>query len=144
MLAKVCDFASPDRAVSADLPRTQTQKVVVVNGTNEILALLDPIFETGGYDSIVIVDDKAYSNVKLIQPRLVILCVDEFNLLDTLSALSMLKLDDYTKNIPVLTYCLQEFGADGDEDKDDHDNNEDDSNPTPGRVISPKRVEFKN
>ena len=46
---------------------------------------------------------RAYSHIKRVQPDLVVLCV-HFDNMDALQVLSMLKLDDDTRTIPVLTY----------------------------------------
>ena len=58
--------------------------------------------------------EHAYSQIKRVQPNLVILCVriDDAN---GFQVLSMLKLDDDTRAIPVLTYTSEG----GDEDLDD-------------------------
>ena len=101
-------------------PSTTAQKVVIVNGTPEILGLLDTILVAGHYD-VVFVESKAqaYSQIKRVQPDLVILCVriDDIN---GFQVLSMLKLDEETRKIPVLTYTTEFEGEslaeeDGDE-----------------------------
>ena len=53
-----------------------TQKVVIVNGSPEILELLENVLDAGRYD-IVFVESSAhaYSQIKRVQPNLVILCV---------------------------------------------------------------------
>jgi CheY-like chemotaxis protein len=81
-----------------------TQKVVIVNGSPEILELLENVLEAGRYD-IVFVESSAhaYSQIKRVQPNLVILCV-RIDSMETFQVLSMLKLDEDTRNIPVLTY----------------------------------------
>ena len=52
------------------------QKVVIVNGSTEILELLESVLEAGHYD-IVFVESSAhaYSQIKRVKPHLVILCV---------------------------------------------------------------------
>ena len=96
------------------------QKVVVVNGTSEILELFEAVLEAGRYDMVFVESSAhAYTRIKGVQPNLVILCMrlddaDAFNLL------SMLKLDDETRRIPIVTYA-QEFDAQSEEQPDDDD-----------------------
>jgi len=101
---------------------TATQKVVIVNGSTEILDLLETVLDAGHYDVVFVESNEhAYSQIKRVQPNLVILCVsiDDSN---ALQVLSMLKLDAETRNIPVLTHATdgseteeEEEGADGSE-----------------------------
>ena len=94
---------------------TTTQKVVIVNGNPEMLETLETTLEAGHYDVVFVESSEhAYSQIKRVQPNLVILCVriDDAN---GFQVLSMLKLDDDTRAIPVLTYTCE--GAD--EDLDD-------------------------
>ena len=81
-----------------------TQKVVIVNGSAEILELLETVLDGGRYD-IVFVESSAhaYSQIKRVQPNLVILCV-RIDDMETFQVLSMLKIDEETRNIPILTY----------------------------------------
>src|SRR4051812_11643964 len=81
-----------------------TQKVVIVNGSTEMLELLETVLDAGHYDVVFVESsDHAYSQIKRVQPNLVILCV-RIDEMDGLHVLSMLKLDADTKHIPVLTY----------------------------------------
>ena len=86
---------------------TTTQKVVIVNGSTEVLDLLETVLDGGHYD-VVFVESSAhaYSQIKRVQPNLVILCV---RLADSegFQVLSMLKLDEHTRAIPVLTYTTE-------------------------------------
>jgi CheY-like chemotaxis protein len=88
-----------------------TQKVVNVNGSAEILELLETVLDAGHYD-VVFVESSAhaYSQIKRVQPNLVILCV-RIDDPDGFQVLSMLKLDGDTRDIPILTYTT-EFGRD--------------------------------
>jgi CheY-like chemotaxis protein len=81
-----------------------TQKVVIVNGSPKILEMLETVLEAGRYD-IVFVESSAhaYSQIKRVQPNLVILCV-RIDDMETFQVLSMVKLDDETRQIPILTY----------------------------------------
>jgi CheY-like chemotaxis protein len=90
------------------LPGTATQKVVIVNGSAEILELLETVLEAGHYDVVFVESSQhAYSQIKRVQPNLVILCV-RIDDADGFQVLSMLKLDSGTRDIPVLTYTTEE------------------------------------
>ncbi|MCC7415897.1 MAG: response regulator [Acidobacteria bacterium] len=84
-----------------------TQKVVVVNGNPDALELLERVFDAGHYDVVFIESNAhAYSQVKRVQPDLVVMCI-AIDDLDGFRVLSMLNLDDETRDIPVLTYAMQ-------------------------------------
>ena len=104
--------------VAADTvrPTIVAQKVVIVNGSPEILDLLETVLDAGHYD-VVFVESSAhaYSQIKRVQPNLVILCV-RIDDADGFQVLSMLKLDGDTKAIPVLTYTSEYVGDESDED----------------------------
>lgn len=104
--------------VAADTvrPTIVAQKVVIVNGSPEILDLLETVLDAGHYD-VVFVESSAhaYSQIKRVQPNLVILCV-RIDDADGFHVLSMLKLDGDTKAIPVLTYTSEYIGDESDED----------------------------
>jgi CheY-like chemotaxis protein len=99
------------------------QTVVIVNGTPEVLASIETAVEAGRYGVVFIESiDHAYSQIKRVQPNLVILCVR----LDEMSGfhvLSMLKMDEATRSIPVVTYAAEE-----------HDLQECDEEPEPPEV----------
>src|ERR1041384_4019371 len=87
------------------------QKVVIVNGNAEILELLETMLDAGHYDVVFVESSQhAYSQIKRVQPNLVILCVRIADA-DGFQVLSRLKLDEETRSIPVLTYTTE-----GDED----------------------------
>jgi two-component system phosphate regulon response regulator PhoB len=102
----------------ADMTRitaTPIQKVVVVNGSTEVLGMLEAVLDAGRYDMVFVESsDHAYSQIKKVLPNLVILCARIENL-DGFQLLTMLKLDADTRDIPVLTYTTeyegQEFEA---------------------------------
>src|SRR5207237_5229543 len=97
-------FATDVRAASATPGPSTTHKGVIVNGSAEILELLETVLEAGHYDVVFVESsDHAYSQIKRVKPNLVILCV-RIEDLDGFQVLSMLKLDDETRSIPVLTY----------------------------------------
>ena len=84
---------------------TASQKVVIINGSTEALELLESVLDAGHYD-VVFVESSAhaYSQIKRVQPDLVILCV-RMRDGDGLQVLSMLKLDPDTRDVPVVTYA---------------------------------------
>src|SRR5262245_19456712 len=94
---------------AADM-HTAAQKVVIVNGNSEVFELLETALDAGHYDVVFVESSEhAYSQIKSVQPRLVILCVG-LDDPDGLHVLSMLKLDEETRRIPVLTYATENDG----------------------------------
>jgi DNA-binding response OmpR family regulator len=84
------------------------QKVVIVNGTTELLDLVQPVLTAGRYDVVFVESNAhAYSHIKREKPSLIILCLD-MHQREGFQVLSMLKLDDDTRSIPLLT-CLSEY-----------------------------------
>ena len=117
-------------------PPIAAQKVVVVNGSPEILGLLETVLEAGHYDVVFVESNAhAYSQIKRVQPDLVILCV-RIEDMDGFQVLSMLKLDEETRAIPVLTYTTEYEGQ----------STEDEEAPEfPGtEMFTPKPVELMN
>lgn len=94
-----------------------TQKVVIVNGSPQSLELLENVLEAGRYDIVFVESSEhAYSQIKRVQPNLVILCV-QIDAMETLQVLSMLKLDDDTRNIPILTFTADVEGQEADDEE---------------------------
>src|SRR3954465_6288683 len=92
------------------------QKVVIVNGSPEMLDMLEAVLDAGPYDIVFVESSQhAYSQIKRVQPNLVILCV-RIEDVDGFQVLSMLKLDEETRAIPVLTYTTENDGDDADEE----------------------------
>ena len=86
------------------------QKVLIVNGSAGVLELLETVLEAGHYDIVFVESSEhAYSQIKRVMPNLVILCV-RIEDLDGFQVLSMLKLDEDTRGIPVLTYTTEYEG----------------------------------
>src|SRR5512134_143817 len=57
-------------------PGTSAQKVVIVNGSPDMLELLETALDAGRYDIVFVESNEhAYSQIKRVQPNLVILCV---------------------------------------------------------------------
>jgi PleD family two-component response regulator len=104
MMTNVVTTADPFRSLAA---APLAQKVVIVNGSAEILNLLETVLDAGHYD-VVFVEPSAhaYSQIKRVQPNLVILCV-RIDDPAGFHVLSMLKLDAATRDIPVLTYTTE-------------------------------------
>jgi PleD family two-component response regulator len=112
MLERVSDITSS--AVGRS-----TQKVVVVNGSQEMLELLESVLDAGHYNVVFVADtEHAYSQIKQNGPNLVILCIGMDDPLG-FQLLSMLKLDNETAHIPVLTYTNEFEGEDTDREPDD-------------------------
>jgi len=103
---------------------TATQKVVVVNGSSEILDLLEAVLDAGHYDVVFVESSShAYSQIRRVQPNLVILCM-HIEDPEGFQVLSMLKLDDQTRAIPVLTYTTDYEGTDSESDTVESSENE--------------------
>ena len=97
-------------------PATRTQKVVIINGSAEILDLLETVLDAGHYDVVFVESSRhAYSQIKRVQPNLVILCV-HIDDAEGFQVLSMLKLDADTRTIPVLTYTADQDGQESEEE----------------------------
>ncbi len=87
------------------------QTVVIVNGTPEVLASIENAVEAGRYGVVFIESaEHAYSQIKKVQPNLVILCV-RLHEMKGFHVLSMLKMDEATRAIPVVTYAAEEHQA---------------------------------
>jgi PleD family two-component response regulator len=93
---------------------TPVQKVVVVNGNTEVLGMLETVLDAGRYDMVFVESsDRAYSQIRKVVPNLVILCT-RIEELEGFQLLTMLKLDEETKDIPILTYTTECEGQDFD------------------------------
>jgi len=98
------------------LTSPSTQKVVIVNGSTDMLTLLETILDAGHYDVVFVESSEhAYSHIKRVQPNLVILCM-RIEDRTGFQVLSMLKLDDGTRRIPVLTYTTEFEGQETDQE----------------------------
>src|SRR6478672_7547846 len=101
-----------------------TQKVVIVNGSAEMLELLETVLDAGNYDVVFVESNEhAYSQINRVQPNLVILCLRIDDVVG-FQVLSMLKLDDDTRSIPVLTYTTEYDGEEPEEDADESSDQE--------------------
>jgi PleD family two-component response regulator len=136
MLTNAAANAEASRAAADTVrPTIVAQKVVIVNGSPEILDLLETVLDAGHYD-VVFVESSAhaYSQIKRVQPNLVILCV-RIDDADGFQVLSMLKLDDETRAIPVLTYTTEHDGQETDEELPE---------PSDAEIFTPKSAVLMN
>ena len=93
-------------ATEASTPRTvksAPQQVVVVSKQSQMNGLLETVLDAGQYDVVFVEStEHAYSHIKRLAPNLIIVCLDVDDI-DGFQVLSMLKLDNETKGIPVVT-----------------------------------------
>ena len=88
--------------------RPHSQQVVVVSKQSQLNGLLETVLDAGQYDVVFVEStEHAYSHIKQLSPHLIIVCLD-IDDLDGFQVLSMLKLDDETKHIPVVTCTMNE------------------------------------
>jgi len=86
-----------------DTARPTSQQVVVVSKQSQLNGLLETVLDAGQYDVVFVEStEHAYSHIKRLTPRLIIVCLD-IDDMDGFQVLSMLKLDADTKDIPVVT-----------------------------------------
>jgi CheY-like chemotaxis protein len=100
------------------------QNVVIVNGNAAVLDMVETALDAGHYDVVFVENSRhAYSQIKRVLPNLVILClhVDD---MDGFQVLSMLKLDEDTRSIPVLTYTTQVEQPSDEEEADEPSDSE--------------------
>jgi PleD family two-component response regulator len=116
MLTNSITTTDPHTAWPVSAPAA-AQKVVIVNGSAGILELVETVLDAGHYNIVFVESsDHAYSQIKRVMPDLVILCV-RIEDLDGFQVLSMLKLDEETRAIPVLTYTTEYEGQDAAEEE---------------------------
>jgi len=115
MMTNTTPITASTTAESA-APQPAMQKVVIVNGSAETLALLETVLAAGHYDVVFVESSEhAYSHIKRVQPNLVILCICLEDP-DGFQVLSMLKLDEETRRIPVLTYATDFEGQEAEQE----------------------------
>jgi CheY-like chemotaxis protein len=96
-----------ERNAGTGTPTQAVQNVVIVNGNAAILDMVETALDAGHYDVVFVENSRhAYSQIKRVLPNLVILCL-QVDDMDGFQVLSMLKLDEDTRSIPVLTYTTQ-------------------------------------
>jgi len=115
MMTNAATADSLQRATTA----TTAQKVVIVNGSPDMLERIETVLEAGHYDVVFVQSSShAYSQIKHVQPNLVILCL-RIDDADGFQVLSMLKLDEDTRVIPVLTYTSEHRHEEADENDEE-------------------------
>jgi CheY-like chemotaxis protein len=83
--------------------KSAPQQVVVVSKQSQMNGLLETVLDAGQYDVVFVEStEHAYSHIKRLSPNLIIVCLD-IDDIDGFQVLSMLKLDNETKGIPVVT-----------------------------------------
>ena len=102
--------------------RSNSQQVVVVSKQSQLNGLLETVLDAGQYDVVFVEStEHAYSHIKRLTPHLIIVCLD-IDDLDGFQVLSMLKLDEETRSIPVVTCTVsQDDEATQDQSLDPHD-----------------------
>ena len=114
---------------------TAAQKVVIVSGSTEILELLETVLDAGHYDIVFVESNaNAYTQIKRVRPDLVILCM-RFDDADGFHVLSMLKMDEETASIPVLTYTTEYEGQPADDESPE---------PAEAQMFAPKPAAWMN
>ena len=112
--------ATPSRtptAVGGTPVGSGTHRALIVNGSRDVLHILEPVLDAGHYDVVFVESSThAYSQIRRVQPDLVILCL-EFDDAEGLHVLSMLKLDAETRDIPVVTYTSAGFEEPSDQEE---------------------------
>jgi PleD family two-component response regulator len=115
----VTSLASPAGPRGSQAGGVEAQKVVIVNGSAEMLEAIEAVLDAGHYDIVFVEsNERAYSQIKRVQPDLVILCV-RIDDIDGFQVLSMLKLDEETRGIPVVTYTTEYEGDSAAEEEAD-------------------------
>src|SRR5258706_9806709 len=105
------DTSTPIKVKSA------SQQVVVVSKEGQMTGFLETVLDAGQYDVVFVEStDRAYSHIKRLSPNLIIVCLDIEDI-DGFQVLSMLKLDNETRGIPVVTCTV----STSDEDERDEE-----------------------
>jgi PleD family two-component response regulator len=94
---------------ASDVP-LKAKRIAVVNGSPDLLAWLEPMLDPGHYD-VQFLDgaECPYTQIRLSQPDFVLLTL-RLEDLGSFELLSMLKLDEETTRIKVLTYTTEYDG----------------------------------
>ena len=88
--------------------RPTSQQVVVVSKQSQLNGLLETVLDAGQYDVVFVEStEHAYSHIKRLTPHLIIVCLD-IDDIDGFQVLSMLKLDEETKGIPLVTCTVSQ------------------------------------
>ncbi|MFB3852899.1 MAG: hypothetical protein ACE148_03650 [Vicinamibacterales bacterium] len=93
-------------------PDAALRKVVIVNGSADTIELVENLLDSGRYEIVFVSPDShPYAQIRQLQPNLVVLCL-RIEDVAGFQILSMLKLDEETRLIPVLTYTTEYEGQD--------------------------------
>jgi len=89
--------------------------VVIINGTVRTLELIETCLDSGRYEVVFATPGShPYALVRQLRPSLVVLCL-RIEDAAAFQVLSMLRLDEATRRIPVLTYTTEFEGQEVDE-----------------------------
>jgi PleD family two-component response regulator len=81
---------------------------MIVNGDDRAVSLLDAVLESGRYDVVFVESTaRAYSQIKRLRPNLVVICTQPGDF-GAFQVLTMLKLDEDTRSISVLTCEIED------------------------------------
>lgn len=101
-------YSAHSPSTTSKSPLAGVQKVVVVNSSPDILPLAERALAAGHYDVVFVESiEHAYSQIRRVQPNLVIMCL-KMSDRNAFQVLSMLKLDPETRQIPLLTYTVDD------------------------------------
>lgn len=88
-------------------PLTPPTRVLLVGGGPEVLSYAEPLLPGGAYDvEFVEAYEAPYAVIRARRPDLVVLCL-RIEDHEGFQLLSMLRLDPFTRLIPVVTYSTQ-------------------------------------
>lgn len=111
------------------------RRVVVVDGSPDVLELLESALEGGQYNLMFAeAGHHAYSIIKREQPDLIVLTV-QIDAIEGFQLLSMLKLDEETRDIPIVTLTADVDTSEELEDDEEEDERIDLASTTPRLVL---------
>ena len=122
MTDTVTSLANADGSRKSTLASGGSQKVAIVNGSPDVLALAENVLTAGHYDVVFIESiDRAYSQIRQSAPQVVVLCLDVDDAAG-FQILTMLRLDSTTSEIPIITYIAPPSIDSPDQDSIEVDN----------------------
>lgn len=111
------------------------RRVIVVDGSPDVLELLESALEGGQYNLMFAeAGHHAYSIIKREQPDLIVLTV-QIDAIEGFQLLSMLKLDEETRDIPIVTLTADVDTSEELEDDEEEDERIDLASTTPRLVL---------
>ena len=103
-LVSIAATGDPGQLGDSERPK----KVVVVHGGPDAVDDLESVLDAGHYDVVFVeAPAQAYSYAKVVRPDLIILCL-YLGDRHAFSVLSMLQLDEATRDIPLRAYAVVE------------------------------------